>query len=228
MNNLLEKLRGGLIVSCQARPGNPLRGARFMAAFACAAELGGAVGIRANGPADIAAIRRQVKLPIIGINKYRSTAWPVYITPTVTAAASVLRAGANLVAVDATSRPRRGGLSAEELIAHIHQQLNAIVMADVDSLAAGLAAEQAGAELVATTLAGYTEARPPTEGPDLELVAELAHRLSVPVICEGRIRHPGDVAAAFSAGAFAVVVGTAITNPMEITRNFARAAQARS
>lgn len=220
---LLDQFKGGLIVSCQARPGNPLRGARFMAAFAQAAELGGAVGIRANGPTDIRAIRRQVELPIIGINKMRDPRWPVYITPTLASAVSVFQAGADVVAIDATPRLRRSGLSPELLIEQIHQAINCPVMADIDTFEAGLAATRAGADLVATTLAGYTSSRSPTAGPDLELVAELASRLTIPVICEGRIRNPDDTAAAFTAGAYAVVVGTLITNPTEITRAFADA-----
>lgn len=218
---IIDQLKGGLIVSCQARPGNPLRGARFMAAFAQAAELGGAVGIRANGPTDIRAIRRCVKLPIIGINKLRDQRWPVYITPTLASAAAIVQAGADLVAIDATPRARHGRLSPEKLIEQIHQSLYCLIMADVDTLENGIAAAHAGADLVATTLAGYTDARPITKGPDLQLLTDLASRLAVPVICEGRIRHPEDVSAAFSAGAYAVVVGTLVTNPTEITRTFA-------
>ncbi len=220
---VLESLRGGLIVSCQARPGNPLKGPRFMAAFAQAAEMAGAVGLRVNGAADVRAVRRCSSLPIIGINKQRDPRWPVYITPTVAAARSVVRAGAVIVAVDATHRPRKGGTSPEELIAVLHKELRCLVMADIDAVEEGVAAAEAGADLVATTMAGYTAARPPTKGPDLELVSNLAARIQAPLICEGRIGRPEDVTAAFAAGAFAVVVGTAITNPLAIAVGFARA-----
>jgi putative N-acetylmannosamine-6-phosphate epimerase len=220
---LIESLRRGLIVSCQARPGNPFHGSDFMAAFARAAEMGGAAGLRVNGAADVRAVAQVTSLPIIGINKLRTAEWPVYITPTVAAAREVVEAGAAIVAVDATHRPRAGGLSPEELIAGIRSELRVPVMADVDSYEEGLAAAEAGANLVATTMAGYTEARPATEGPDLTLVQELARRVSVPVICEGRIRNPEDVKEAFAAGAFAVVVGTAITNPLTITQSFVEA-----
>ncbi len=219
---IIEALRGGLIVSCQARPGSPVYGPLFMAAFARCAEIGGAVGLRVNGPADVRAVRRAVSLPIIGIYKQRSQRWPVYITPTFSAARRVRQAGADMVAVDATHRSRRGGLSPEELIVAIQSRLSCPVMADIDSLEEGVAAWKAGAELIATTLAGYTQARPNTEGPDLDLVKDLVARVDIPVICEGRIRHPGDVSAAFAAGAYAVVVGTAITNPVAITQGFAR------
>ncbi len=220
---LLESLRGGLIVSCQARSGNPMNGPRFMAAFAQAAEMAGAVGVRANGAADMRAICRVSSLPIIGINKLRDPRWPVYITPTVAAARQVTRAGASIIAVDATHRPRRGGLSPEELVRAIKKELGCLVMADIDSLEEGVAAANAGADLVATTMAGYTEARPPTNGPDLDLVRKLASYLRVPVICEGRIHNPEDVTAAFAAGAYAVVVGTTITNPIAIAQTFVRA-----
>ena len=220
----VEQLKGRLVVSCQARPGNPVKGPRFMSAFACAAELGGAGGIRANGPADIRAIRKVCSLPIIGINKWRQAAWPVYITPTLASARSIRNAGADIIAIDATHRPRRGGLTPEQLIAAIHAELGCAVMADIDSINEGYAAARAGADLVATTLSGYTltgyTGQAPSPGPDLDLLRALACALDVPVICEGRIWSPQDVAAAFSAGAYAVVVGTAITNPMEITRHF--------
>lgn len=221
---LLDSLQGGLIVSCQARPGNPMKSPRIMAAFAQAAEMAGAVGLRANGGPDIRAIRRVCDLPVIGINKLRDPRWPVYITPTVASARQVVRAGAQIVAVDATHRLRQGGATPEELIAALHRELRCLVMADIDSFDEGLAAAAAGADLVATTMAGYTPARSPSQGPDLELLEQLARRIQVPVICEGRIQEPAHVAAAFSAGAYAVVVGTAITNPIEIARSFVRAA----
>jgi N-acylglucosamine-6-phosphate 2-epimerase len=221
---LIERLRGGLIVSCQAQPGSPVYGPKFMAAFARCAELAGAVGLRVNGPADVRAVRKAVTLPIIGIHKLRSEQFPVYITPSVQAAKQVVRAGADIVAIDATHRPRQNGLSPESLIAAIHEILGCPVMADVDSLEEGIAAAKAGAELVATTMAGYTRARPMTAGPDLELLRELASEVSVPIICEGRVRRPEDVKHAFDAGAYAVVVGTAITNPTAVTLAFVKAA----
>jgi putative N-acetylmannosamine-6-phosphate epimerase len=220
MSTLIERLRGGLIVSCQARPGSPVYGPKFMAAFAQCAELAGAAGLRVNGSADVRAVRRAVKLPIIGINKLRTEQYPVYITPSLQAARQVLRAGADMVAIDATHRAREGGLSPEHLITMIHETLNCPVMADVDSIEEGIAAAQAGADLVATTMAGYTNLRPMTDGPDLDLVRELASRIQVPVICEGRIQRPNEVKLAFEAGAYAVVVGTAITNPRAIAQAF--------
>ncbi len=222
-STLIQKLRGGLIVSCQARPESPFYGPSFMAAFARAAEMAGAVGLRVNGETDIRAVRSVSSLPIIGINKQRTVEWPVYITPSFEAARQVVRAGAEIVAIDATHRPREGNRSPEELIAQIKCQFGVPVMADIDTLEEGIAAAEAGADLIATTMAGYTEAHATTQGPDLTLVHDLARQVTVPVICEGRVRDPKDVRAAFEAGAYAVVVGTAITNPVAIALSFVRA-----
>ncbi|WP_432885092.1 N-acetylmannosamine-6-phosphate 2-epimerase [Kribbella sp. CA-245084] len=207
--------RGSLVVSCQAGPENPIHGPAAMALMAQAAEAGGAGAIRANGPDDIAAIRAVTDLPIVGLHKLGDPAG-VFITPTYESAAGVVAAGADLVALDATLRPRPDGLRLDQQIARIHDELGVPVMADVDSLDAGLAARDAGADFVATTLSGYTDGRTPT-GPDIELVRRLSARLDCPIIAEGRIRTPDDISAVCDAGAYAVVVGTAITNPMEIT-----------
>jgi N-acylglucosamine-6-phosphate 2-epimerase len=223
MHPILKALEGGLIVSCQAQPHSPVYGARFMAAFARCAELGGAVAIRANGARDVRAVRQAVNLPIIGINKRRNPRYSVYITPTFDSARQVVQAGAQIVALDATHRTRQGRLSPEALIRRIREELGVLVMADIDTLEEAQAAEASGADMIATTLAGYTEQRKRTAGADLDLVSTLAARLHVPVICEGRLAAPNDVRAAFEAGAYAVVVGTAITNPIAITQAFVAA-----
>ncbi|MFN8491353.1 MAG: N-acetylmannosamine-6-phosphate 2-epimerase [Caldilineaceae bacterium] len=223
MSSLIEQLRGGLVVSCQADADSPVYGPKFMAAFARCAEIAGAVGIRVNGPADTRAVRKAVKLPIIGIYKLRTAEYPVYITPTLQSARQIVRAGGDIIAIDATHRARPEGKSPEELIAAIHTKLGVPVMADIDSLEEGIAAANAGADIVATTMAGYTPARPKTAGPDLDLVRALAERITTPIICEGRIGRPEDGRAALAAGALAVVVGTAITAPIAITQGFVRA-----
>jgi N-acylglucosamine-6-phosphate 2-epimerase len=211
-----------LIVSCQAGAASALRGPEPMALMAREAAAGGAAGIRANGPADVAAIRAAVDLPIIGIHKLGDPAG-VFITPTAAAAAEVVRAGATLVALDGTLRPRPDGVPLAALIAVIHADLGVPVMADVDTYEAGVAAREAGADLVASTLSGYTGGGPVPDGPDLDLVARLASTLDCPVVAEGRYATPEHVRAALDAGAHAVVVGTAITNPAAITRHFLRA-----
>jgi putative N-acetylmannosamine-6-phosphate epimerase len=217
----------GLIVSCQARKDNPMHGAIFMAAMAQAAVLGGAVAIRANGSEDIAAICGAVDVPVIGIHKVFQGDKAVYITPTIAAARAVIAAGARVVAFDATDRSRAGDAPAA-IMAAIHAA-GADSFADVATLAEGLAAGAMGARYVSTTLSGYTEStagRGP--GPDLDLLAALAAQLSVPVVAEGRFNTPDLVRAALAAGAHAVVVGTMITNPTEITRAFARALPGRA
>jgi N-acylglucosamine-6-phosphate 2-epimerase len=220
-----EALRGGLVVSAQAPGGSPLAAGSHMAAMALAAEAGGAAGIRTQ---DVAAVKAAVRVPVIGLHKRRLEGSEVYITPTLQDARAVAAAGADVVAVDATLRPRPDGTGLAAVVA----ELSVPVLADVDSLAAGLAAREAGAAAVATTLAGYTggaagsedrDASTLPDGPDLELVAALASELDCPVFAEGRIATPDDVRAAFVAGAFAVVVGTAITDPVALTRRFAAA-----
>jgi N-acylglucosamine-6-phosphate 2-epimerase len=220
----LETMRGGLVVSVQAPPGSPLASPETMSAIARAAELGGAAGIRAEGPADVRAIKRAVSVPVIGLLKRDVPGSPVRITPDVRDARVVADAGADVVAVDATLRPRSNGMTTGDYIAALVGELEAPVLADVDSLEAGVAARDAGADAVATTLSGYTGDSPPPEGPDLELVERLVRELDCPVLAEGRYATPDDVHAALEAGAFAVVVGTAITDPVTLTRRFAAGA----
>ena len=148
--------KGALVISCQARADNPLHGPVYMSAMAQAAEAGGARGIRANGEADVAAIRAVTKLPIIGIAKVWDDRFPVYITPGFEQAAQVARAGADIVGIDATPRPRNGE-PVDRLIGRIKAELGREVFADIATLEEGRAAQAAGATYVATTLAGYTE-----------------------------------------------------------------------
>jgi N-acylglucosamine-6-phosphate 2-epimerase/N-acetylmuramic acid 6-phosphate etherase len=212
---------GALIVSCQARADNPLHGPMFMAAMAEAARQGGAKALRVNGPEDVRAAV-PTGLPIVALHKIFSPGFSVYITPSFASAAELIEAGADIVALDCTDRPRDGDPPAE-----IIKRLSAegvLSFADISTLEEGLAAEQMGAAYVSSTLSGYTEATSPHDiAPDLRLIEELAKRLAVPVIAEGRFGTPALARAALDAGAHAVVVGTAITDPREITRTFATA-----
>jgi len=219
--------KGALVVSCQARADNPLHGSIYMSAMARAAEAGGAKGIRANGAEDVAAIGAVTTLPIIGIAKVWDDRFPVYITPSFDDAARIAEAGADIIGLDATPRPRNGE-PVERLIARIRGELEREVFADIATLEEGRAAEHSGATYVATTLSGYTEetASRRAEGPDLDLLSALVASLSVPVVAEGRFDTPELVAEAFTRGAHAVVVGTAITNPREITKKFVQATKA--
>lgn len=220
MNDLVRSLQGRLIVSCQALPDNPLHGPAYMAVMAQAAERGGAAAIRANGPADIRAIKAATALPVIGINKHPPDFAKVYITPDFASAAQVAAAGADLIALDATDRPRPGGVALAELVARIRNDLKLPVMADISTFEEGVAAAALDADIVATTLSGYTPATQERQalGPDFELLGRLAAALDVPVICEGRLWTVEHVREAFRHGAHAVVIGKAITDPMAITR----------
>lgn len=227
MRAFAEVIRRGLVVACQPVIGDPLRGSAFVARMAVAAARGGAVAIRADGADDIRAIRESVTLPIIGVCKRRYPSSPVSITPTFHEAREVRSATADVVALDGTARPRPGDEALADLIARIHFELDAPVLADVSSHEEGLRAVEAGADAVATTLSGYVGPGAPPEEPDLDLVGRLARALSCPVVAEGRYHTPDDAARAVEAGAYAVVVGTAITRPHLIARRFAAAIDAR-
>jgi len=213
----LERLRDGLIVSCQ--PKAPLADPETVAAMAQAAVLAGAVGIRADGGANVAAVRRRVSVPIVGIKKERTDGSAVYITPTLATVREVLAAGAEIVGLDGTAAPRPEGAELRDLVDAIHGG-GALVLADVSTVAEGIAAAAAGADAVATTLAGYTPQSRRLDGPDLALVDELRRATRLPVVAEGRYHTPAEVAAAFALGALAVVVGRAITEPQFLTRRF--------
>jgi N-acylglucosamine-6-phosphate 2-epimerase len=214
-------IEGGLVVSAQAAEGSPLDAPAHIAAIAAAAVAGGASGIRAEGVSQVEAVGRAVPVPVIGLRKRDLPGSEVRITPTVGDAAEIVAAGADVVAVDATDRPRPGGTTAVQLVREV-AELGVPVLADIDSLAAGIAAREAGAAAVATTLSGYTSGTTPAE-PDLDLVAELADALDCPVLAEGRYATAAAVAAAFERGAFAVVVGAAITDATALTAKLAAA-----
>jgi N-acylglucosamine-6-phosphate 2-epimerase len=224
--NLFETQRGGLIVSCQPdadEPENdPMNRPEIMAALAAAAVMGGAVAIRADSPAHIAAIRASVSVPIIGIYKFDLPGYAVRITTSVAHALEVAQAGADIIALDATARPHPEGASAGEFIRLVSQATGKPVLADVATYEEGLAAAEAGAAAVATTLSGYTSYSPRRFEPDLALVEKLAKVLTIPVIAEGRYNNPALAAQALKNGAWAVTVGSAITRPATITQSFLR------
>lgn len=216
--SFLAAVKGKLIVSCQALDDEPLQGARIMAKMAVAAKIGGAAAIRANGPADIGAIKRAVDLPVIGLYKQGQSG--VFITPIFAAAAEIAEAGADVIALDCTARPRPDGMPLPELLARIHEELRLPIFADVSTLDEALAAADAGVAMAAPTLSGYTEDSPTLAGPDFELLARMIKQLSIPVIAEGRIHTPEQARRALDMGAWSVVVGSAITRPRTITARF--------
>ncbi|MEG0071398.1 MAG: N-acetylmannosamine-6-phosphate 2-epimerase [Raoultibacter sp.] len=219
-NPLIENLKGALIVSCQAYPGEPMRHPETMAQVALAAQAGGAAAIRCQGLADIAAIKGQVDIPVIGLWKEGHEG--VYITPTLRHARACISAGADVVAIDATARPRPDGLTFEETVDALAKET--LIMADCACIEDVCRAAAAGVDIISTTLAGYTDDRPKTVGPDLDFVQEaLAVAQSIPVFCEGRVHEPAQARQAIEAGAWAVVVGTAITHPTSVTGWFCNA-----
>lgn len=215
---IAEAFHRKLIVSCQARAGEPFRDSDSMAKFAASAVAGGAAAIRANGADDIRAIRKAVGVPIIGIWKQMQSDGKVLITPSFESAQDLVAAGANMIALDVTRRGQQYG--AFERVRRI-QQIEVPVLADIATLDEALAAARAGADFVLSTLRGYTEETSEVRSFDLCFIQELVDRSPVPVIAEGMIETPDQAHAALAAGAYAVVVGSAITRPMTIARRFA-------
>ena len=215
---ILEQIKGGLIVSCQALPHEPLYDSYIMSKMAYAAMLGGAVGIRANTIVDILAIRERVDLPIIGIIKEEYPDSDVYITPTMKEVDALVEIGCDIIATDATNRTRPDGKSFEEFFKEVRAKYpDQLFMADTSCFEEGKLAAELGFDLIGTTMAGYT---PYTKGrklPDCELIERYSNELDKPIIAEGGIWCPDDLKAVYKAGAFSAVCGTAITRPRDIT-----------
>jgi N-acetylmannosamine-6-phosphate 2-epimerase / N-acetylmannosamine kinase len=218
---LFNWLAHGLIVSCQAPDEDPFHSPAAMAAFAEAASRGGAAGIRANSAEDIAAIRRATDLPVIGIQKRMQADGRVLITPSFEDAQALVAAGAAIIALDCTERGCRTG--ALERLRRIRTELEVPVMADIATIEEGVAAAEAGADIVASTMRGYTDETAAVREFEPAFITGLASRVGVPVIAEGRVGTPAEAASAIRAGAFAVVVGTAITRPQAMAELFAGA-----
>jgi N-acylglucosamine-6-phosphate 2-epimerase len=219
--SVLAGLHGGLIVSVQAESESPLNTPEVIALFARVAVANGAVGIRAEGLGRMGAVHRSVDVPLIGIVKRAYDGFAPYITPTEREIAEVAAAGAGIIAFDATGRARPGGFDDVAMVDAIHAR-GALAMADCATAADVARAAAAGADIVATTLCGYTEATRGIRLPALELVRACAASGRF-AICEGGVATPEDVRAAFVAGASAVVVGTAITNIDVLVRRFSAA-----
>jgi N-acylglucosamine-6-phosphate 2-epimerase len=200
----------GLVISCQAPIESPLHEPPMIAAMALAATRQGAAGVRIDTPAHILAVRQRVSRPIIGLWKQSIPGFEVYITPQFHHAQTIAQAGADLIAIDATLRDRPGGETVASLIEQIHA-LGKPVMADVDTLESAVAAVDAGADLVGTTLYGYTAQTQHLTPPGFDLLQQLVETLKVPIICEGGVASATMAQQAIALGAHSVVVGTAIT-----------------
>lgn len=221
---ILEKIKGGLIVSCQALETEPLHDSYIMAKMAWAAYLGGAVGIRANTVKDIKAIKEMVDLPVIGIIKQEYPDSDVYITPTMDEVDALVEAGCEIIALDATKRTRPFGVTLEEFFPKVRDKYpHQLFMADTSCFDEGKKAQELGFDLIGTTMAGYTEYTKGTSLPDYTLMEKYVTQLNATVIAEGGIWSPEQLKKAIDIGVHAAVVGTAITRPMDITKRFVKA-----
>lgn len=217
----MSTLKRGLIVSCQAEEGSPFNSPQFIAAFAKAAELGGAIGVRVRSPENVQAVAKVIKIPIIGLTKGTYESGRVLITPSIDDVLKLVDAGADIIAVDATKRRRPAGLDGNEFLRLVKSKINCQVMADISNVQEGLTAAEEEADFIGTTLSGYFEDKPPSlYEPDYALIKEITSITGIPVIAEGRIWSPEQAMKAIHLGAFAVCVGTAITRPVDIVKRF--------
>ena len=219
MNKTLENIKGKLIVSCQALEDEPLHSSFIMGRMAYAAHVGGAGGIRANTVEDIKEIKKNVSLPIIGIIKKVYDNCNVYITPTIREVEALVNEGVQIIAIDATKRERPDKKDLKDFINEIKKKYpNQLIMADISSVDEALYAEEIGFDMVGTTLVGYTEYTKNFKA--LEELEKVIKTVKIPVIAEGNIDTPLKAKNALELGAFAVVVGGAITRPQQITKKF--------
>lgn len=220
---LIESLKGKLIVSCQALEGEPLyiENGTMMPLMARAAKQAGAVAIRTNGVLDVIEIKKETGLPVIGLIKKQYEGFEQHITVTMKEVDELVNAGADIIALDCTMRKRVDGKNINEFISEIKEKYPSIIlMADISTYEEGLNAEKAGVDIVGTTLSGYTSYSMKIDGPDYELVEKLSKILKIPVIAEGRIHEPKQAKKMLDIGAYSIVVGGAITRPLEIATRF--------
>lgn len=220
---ILESLKGGLIVSCQVQHDDPVYSEDFVLKMANAAEWAGAVGIRANSPEQIRLIKEHVKLPMIGLYKIWHDDTDVFITPTLEAAKQVWEAGAEIIALDCTAQITHEGRPAYELLPIVKKEIpDALIFADVSNYEEAKRAVEMGADIVGSTLYGYTEETKQIEQPDLREFARMCRDFGdkVFMVMEGHIYTPEDAIKCLYLGADAVVVGSAITRPHLIAKRF--------
>lgn len=221
---ILSQIKGGLIVSCQALPEEPLHSSFIMGRMAYAAMLGGAKGIRANSVEDITEMKKLVGLPIIGIIKHDCDDSPVRITPTIAEIDALAAVGVDIIATDASDRVRTGGVTLDAFFKEVRAKYpDQLFMADCSTYEEALHAQEIGFDLAGTTLRGYTDYTRGIAIPDFDLLKKMADTLKIPVIAEGGIWSPEQLKKALNCGVHAAVVGTAITRPMDITKRYVKA-----
>lgn len=227
---LFERIKGKVIVSCQAVPGEPLyvEEKSIMYLMARAAKQAGAPMIRTSSIRDVVAIKEETGLPVIGLIKVQYDGFESYITPTMKEVDALVEAGSDIIALDCTNQKRGDQISISEYITQVRAKYpNAVLMADISTYEEGVNAWRLGMDLVGTTMSGYTAYSPKLDGPDYELVKRLSDTVDVPVIGEGRVHSPEQAVKMLEAGAYAVVVGGAITRPLEIAQRFIKAVESR-
>jgi len=223
---MLNQIAGGLVVSCQALPHEPLHSSYIMSRLALAAKLGGAVGIRANTKEDILAIKQEVDLPVIGIVKRDYEDSGVFITATKREIDELLESGCEMIAMDATIRPRPGRVTTAELVSYCQKRGPGVqLMADISTVEEAVVAQALGFDCVSTTLHGYTPYTSTSKlyDDDFAFLKEVLRKVRIPVIAEGNVQEPEMLKRCLELGAASAVVGGAITRPMEITKRFVEA-----
>ena len=226
MNIKIENLKGKLIVSCQALPDEPLHSSFIMGRMALAAKEGGALGIRANTKEDIKEIQTMVNLPIIGIVKRDYEDSDVYITPTMKEIEELMEVKPEIIAMDATISKRPNNKTLEQFFKEAKEKYpNQLFMADCSTFEEAIYADKLGFDFIGTTLVGYTKQSEgdKIEKNDFEILRKILSKVKSRVIAEGNINTPKKAKRVIELGAFSVVVGSSITRPQVITRNFAQA-----
>ena len=224
MNDLIRQLKGGMIVSCQSEGDDPFNASpEYMALFAKAAEMGGAVGIRTEGVEKLKSIKRKVSVPVIGLLKSHFADGTVCITGSFQEVEQLIDAGSDIIAIDGTFRQREG-MTGPNFIKEIKKRYGGIILADLATYEEAKACEEAGADCISTTLNGYTpETFQNQNGPSYEVLQACIRGLRIPVFAEGRYNTPAEAQKAMEMGAYGVITGTAITRPRVITQWFVEA-----
>ncbi|MDO5418183.1 MAG: N-acetylmannosamine-6-phosphate 2-epimerase [Lachnospiraceae bacterium] len=223
---LFERIKGQMIVSCQALPGEPLyvEEKSVMYLMARAGKMAGTPAIRTSSIRDVIAIKEETGLPVIGLVKIQYPGFDSYITPTMKEVDELVAAGSDVIALDCTLRKRGDGKTVSEFITEVREKYpDEILMADISNYEEGVNAWKLGVDIVGTTMSGYTDYTPKLDQPDYELVRRLAETVDIPVIGEGKIHYPDQAVKVLEAGAHAIVVGGAITRPLEIATRFMNA-----